>query len=71
MDLTPESRALFEAQAIAVRADILYDLAAAASAVEATYDPATWDPRKVLREMTDLRRALRAVFVGLGWELEA
>jgi hypothetical protein len=71
MNLTPETRALFEAQAIALRADILYDLAAAASAVEATYDPDTWEPRGALRELKDLRRALRSVFVGLGWELDA
>lgn len=69
-ELSDESRALLERHAIAVRADILYDLAMAATAVEVNYDPARWDVRAAARELPDLKRRLRAVLCGLGLPLE-
>jgi hypothetical protein len=69
--LSDETRALLDKRALAIYADILYDLAAAASAIEATYGGGAWDARRVIAELPDFQRGLRALCAGLDMPLRA
>ena len=66
MKLTPEARALLDKHALQLRAEILFDLALAATVIEATYDPEDWDPGPAGQALADFHGRLKALLSGLG-----
>ena len=70
MNLTPESQALLDRRALDIYSNVMFDLAAAATAIEKSYGPEAWDARKIIAELPSFQRGFRALCVGLDMPLE-